>query len=116
MGLGGHTFCMTLAQAQYTLFWALLAQVENIVGIGLIKISVCLCVLRVINRVSRLLRTFLWILIAFVSASHLNQAILILVECFPLAAVWDASIKGQCFPLSHVYLAVYIGFGVSPCI
>lgn len=49
------------------------AQIVNILGIGLVKISVCLCVLRVIDKVGKMRSRFLYILIAFVSASHLAQ-------------------------------------------
>ena len=45
----------------------------QIIGIGLVKISVCLCVLRVIDKVGKMLSRFLWIIIIFVSLSHLAQ-------------------------------------------
>ena len=45
----------------------------EIIGIGLVKISVCLCVLRVIDRVGKMLSRFLWVIIIFVSLSHLAQ-------------------------------------------
>ena len=114
MGLGRHVFCLSPTQARYTLLWSLLSQVENNIGICLVKISVCLCVLRVIDRISRTLRIFIWTLIAFISASHFGQVMLFLVECFPLAAVWDASVKGQCLTEHQVYIAGYIGFGITP--
>ncbi len=102
---------MTPAQAQYAQLWALLSQVENCIGLGLIKISICLCVLRVLDRVSRLLRACIWTLIVFVSVCHLAQVILFFVECFPLAKVWDASVKGTCLPLASIYTTAYVAFG-----
>jgi len=85
----------------------------NIVGIGLAKISVCLCVLRILDRTRKGFVIFLWIVIAFVSASHSCQVILFLVQCRPIAAIWNPHVLGKCFSAHITYLAGYIGFGLD---
>ncbi len=73
VGVGRHIYCVALNQILSAVQWSIYAQIVNIIGIGLVKISVCLCVLRVIDKVGMILSRFLWVVIAFVSASHLAQ-------------------------------------------
>ncbi|KAL8703894.1 MAG: hypothetical protein Q9201_002945 [Fulgogasparrea decipioides] len=62
-GGGSHMFCLSPGQIYPVLKWSLLAQVCNVIGIGLVKISVCLCVLRLIDRARHKLSQFLWVLV-----------------------------------------------------
>jgi len=112
-GLGRHIWCLPPEQLPQALKWSTIAQIWNIVGIGLAKISVCLCVLRIIDRTRNALAVFLWVVIAFVSASHLSQVILFIVQCRPMAAIWNPHIHGKCFSSHITYLAGYIGFGLD---
>lgn len=72
-GAGKHIYCLALGRIPVAIQWSIYAQIVNNIGIGLVKISVCLCVLRVIDRVGKRLSRFLWVLIAFVTASHFVQ-------------------------------------------
>lgn len=112
-GLGRHIWCLPLHQLPQTLKWSTIAQIWNVTGIGLAKISVCLCVLRIIDRTRHALAIFLWIVVAFVSASHLSQVVLFIVQCRPMAAIWNPHIHGKCFSSHITYLAGYIGFGLD---
>lgn len=111
-GLGRHAPCLDDAQA--TLLWALIAQVFNITGICLIQISVCICVLRVLEYESHFFRWSIWILATFLITSHIAHITLLLLQCRPLDAVWYANVGGaQCFSLEQVSLIYYIGYGVG---
>lgn len=72
-GAGKHIYCLALGRIPVAIKWSIYAQIVNNIGIGLAKISVCLCVLRVIERVGKWLSRFLWVLIAFITASHFVQ-------------------------------------------
>ena len=72
-GVGRHIYCLALDRISSAVQWSIYAQIVNVIGIGLVKISVCLCVLRVIDKVGRMLSRFLWVIITFVSVSHLAQ-------------------------------------------
>lgn len=111
--MGRHIFCLPPAQVSEAIKWSIIAQILNIIGIGLAKLSVCLCVLRILNRTRTAVRIFLWVVIAFVSASHLCQVLLFLVQCRPIAAEWTPLIPGKCFSSHITYLAGYIGFGLD---
>lgn len=106
-------YCLPLEQIPLVLKWSVISQIFNIIGIGLAKISVCLCVLRIIGRTRKNLATFLWMVVAFCAASHFTQVMLFLVQCRPMAAIWNPAIRGKCFSPHITYLAGYIGFGLD---
>ncbi|KAL8871613.1 MAG: hypothetical protein Q9174_002592 [Haloplaca sp. 1 TL-2023] len=112
-GAGKHLYCLPPGQIYPVLKWSLLAQVFNVIGIGLVKISVCFCVLRLIDRARRRLSQFLWVLIAFVAASHFVQALIFLVQCRPLSALWDPNVEGKCFSSRITYTAGYTNYGLD---
>ena len=132
-GVGRHIYCLSLAHISDALQWSIYAQIVNILGIGLVKISVCLCILRVIDKVGKVLSRFLYLMIAFVSVSHfaqvgenlddalcfsisgtkLSKILLFLIQCRPMAKIWNPYLRGQCFSSHVTYLAGYIGFGQS---
>ena len=106
-------YCLPLEQIPLVLKWSVVSQLFNIIGLGLAKISVCLCVLRIIGRTRKHLATFLWVVIAFCAASHFAQVLLFLVQCRPMAAIWNPHVQGKCFSPHITYLAGYIGFGLD---
>ena len=110
-GLGSHLACLSDTQRLQVLKWSQLTQTVDVVGVGLVKVSVCLCVLRVLERATKKLARCIWILIAFIVAIHLTQLVLFLTQCRPLDAIWMPQIHGQCFSLHVTYLAGYIRFG-----
>ncbi len=110
-GLGSHWACLSDIQRLQVLKWSQLTQTVDVVGVGLVKISVCLCVLRVLERATKKLALCIWVLIVFIVAIHLTQLILFLTQCRPMKAIWMPQIHGQCFSLHVTYLAGYIRFG-----
>ncbi|KAL8802469.1 MAG: hypothetical protein Q9182_003777 [Xanthomendoza sp. 2 TL-2023] len=110
-GGGKHVYCLPPGQIYPILKWTLMAQVCNVLGIGFVKISVCLCILRLIDRARRRLSQFLWVLIVFVALSHLVQALLFLVQCRPLNAMWNPRVKGTCLSARVGYTAGYANYG-----
>ena len=113
VGFGRHMYCLPPTHIPLVLKWSIISQIWNILGIGLAKISVCLCVLRIIGRTRKHIVTFLWVVIAFCAASHFAQVMLFLVQCRPMAAIWDPHVHGNCFSSHITYLVGYIGFGLD---
>lgn len=112
-GLGRHIYCLSPSQIPQVFKWSIIAQLFNILGIGLVKVSVCLTVLRIIDRTRRSVSLFLWLLIAFATFSHCTQVLLFLIQCRPMSALWNPHIHGRCFSSHITYLAGYIGFGLD---
>ena len=109
-GLGKHIECLGPARAYATVQWSIATQACHITCLGLVKVSLCLCVLRVIDRVERRIATFLWVNIALVSVVHVAQLAMLLAECRPLGALWDSSVHGKCFSPSTTYITTYVAF------
>lgn len=110
-GGGQHIFCLPQGSIYPVTKWSLLAQICNVIGIGLVKISVCLCVLRLIDRVRRRLSQFIWVLLAVVAISHFVQVVIFLLYCRPLNALWNPKVKGTCLSAHVVYAAGYANYG-----
>lgn len=109
-GLGKHIECIGAARATATVQWSIATQADHIVCLGLVKISLCLCVLRVIDRVERRIASFLWVNIALVGAIHVAQLAMLLAECRPLNALWNPMIHGRCYSPDTAYTTTYIAF------
>jgi len=85
----------------------------NVIGIGVVKISVCLTLLRVIERARRRISQFFWTLLVFIAVTHLALAMLFFLHCRPLAALWNPQIHGSCLSTHTTVLAGYIGFAID---
>ena len=85
----------------------------NVLGIGVVKISVCLTLLRVVERARRGITLFLWFLLIFVAVTHLALAMLFFLHCRPLAALWNMEVHGSCLSTHTTVLAGYIGFAID---
>lgn len=109
-GLGKHIECLGPARALATVQWSMATQALNITCLGLVKVSLCLCVLRVIDRVERRIATFLWVNIALVGAIHIAQLAMVLAECRPLNALWDLRVHGRCYSPNTAYTTTYVAF------
>ncbi|MCJ1423992.1 hypothetical protein MMC29_001879 [Sticta canariensis] len=70
-------------------------QLVNVIGIDLAKISVCVLVLRVVDKAGTKFSRCLWANIVLVSAVHIAEIIVILVQCIPLKAAWNPNVKGK---------------------
>ena len=80
----------------------------NILGIGIIKISMCLTLLRIVELASRRTTQFLWSLLVFVGITHSGLGIIYFIECKPLSAGWGPQRSVPCLPAQIIYLAGYI--------
>ena len=90
-----------------------ISEAINVVGIGVVKISVCLTLLRVVERGRRRISQFLWLLLVFVAVTHLALAMLFFLHCRPLAALWNPQVHGSCLSTHTTVLAGYIGFAID---
>lgn len=87
--------------------WRTFLQLVNVIGIGLAKVSVCVLVLRVIDKAAVKFSRFLWATIVFVSMVHLAEVIFILVQCIPLEALWQLNREGKCGSLYLIFQLQY---------
>lgn len=110
-GMGRHIYCLPSEQILDVEKWALLSQIGVSITLGLMKISVCLFVLRVVDKARKGIAKALWLLIYFVALTHILQVIMYVIQCRPLAALWNTKVKGQCFSTHIVYMVAYLNYG-----
>lgn len=110
-GMGRHIYCLPSEQILDVEKWALLSQIGVSITLGLMKISVCLFVLRVVDKARKGIAKALWLLIYFVALTHILQVIMYVIQCRPLTALWNTKVKGQCFSTYIVYMVAYLNYG-----
>ncbi|MCJ1481776.1 hypothetical protein MMC06_001935 [Schaereria dolodes] len=112
-GIGRHAICVGEAAVYDTIKWSTIAQIIETVALMLVKLSVCLLLLRVIEKTSRRMTQFLYVLMVFIVALHIVPFFLYVLQCRPLRAVWDPLVQGKCYSLHLVYRAAYVAIGLD---
>ncbi|KAK0508251.1 hypothetical protein JMJ35_009335 [Cladonia borealis] len=112
-GMGRHVSCLPPQSVISMLEFSAISEAINVTGIGVVKISVCLTLLRVVERGRRRISHFSWFLLVFVAVTHLALAMLFFLHCRPLAALWNPQIDGSCLSTHTTVLAGYIGFTID---
>ena len=109
-GMGRHLICLTLQDISDVAKWSLFAQIFIVCTLGLTKVSVCIFVMRIVDKAQRRFTHCLWALIGFITISHLVQIILFLVQCRPIEAVWNIFIQGDCFSTRVTYISAWVNY------
>ena len=104
-GAGRHIDTLTPAQLSGFIKWTFVEGVEFVVGTCFVKISVCIFILRFIDRARQAVRYLVFVIMAFLIASTLGLVIALLAQCRPLRALYDFNIKGDCYS-KNVSIAV----------
>ena len=112
-GMGQHISCLPPQSVISMLEFGAISEAINVIGIGVVKISVCLTLLRVVERGRRRISRFLWFLLVFIGVTHLALAMLFFLHCRPLAALWIPQVHGSCLSTHTTVLAGYIGFAID---
>ena len=112
-GMGRHVTCLPPQSVISMLEFSAISEALNVIGIGVVKVSVCLTLLRVVERGRHRISQFLWCLLVFVAVTHLALAMLFFLHCRPLAALWNPQVHGSCLSTHTTVLAGYIGFSID---
>ena len=112
-GMGRHVDCLDPESVVAMLEFSAISEALNVIGIGIVKIAVCLALLRVVDRARRKMAIFLWGLLVFVALTHSVLAMIFFLHCRPLAALWNPEVKGSCLSTNTAVLAGYIGFAID---
>ncbi|KAL8832912.1 MAG: hypothetical protein Q9170_004673 [Blastenia crenularia] len=87
--------------------WTVIAEVQNSIGLCLVKLSVCSLLLRMVKKTHSRLRRATHGLIAILIVVASVQVLLLLLQCRPLSAIWDENKAGNCFSIVVVYRDSY---------
>ena len=110
-GAGRHIETLTRAQLSEFIKWTFVHGVAFVIGTCFVKISVCIFILRFINRTRRGMRYFISVLMGFLILSTLSLVIALLAQCRPLKALYVFDIKGKCYSKSVSVAVAYVQAG-----
>ena len=106
LSLSDEIYCNSTDKQQSTI-----AQIIEVVAIMFMKMSLIFFLQRIIDRASRRVYHFLTVLNVFIVLTHFAPLMLYLLQCRPLPAVWDPTVKGECYSNRLTYTAAYIAIG-----
>ncbi|KAL8693260.1 MAG: hypothetical protein Q9224_003788, partial [Gallowayella concinna] len=107
-GAGKHIENLTAAQLSEFVKWTFVEGVAFVISTCLIKISVCVFILRFINRTRRTMHNFIYVLMGFLIVSTLGLLIALLAQCRPLKALYVFDIKGKCYSKDVSIAVAYV--------
>ena len=110
LGMGRHLECISTPNVNLLLILSGIYDSLNLIGIGIVKISVCFCLLRVVEIARRTIARFLWTLLIIVGVTHLVLALIFFFHCAPLAALSNPSLTVACDSSRALFVIGYIGF------
>ena len=108
-GAGRHEYYLSRPQIVQELKWHAFSQIQLYICTALIKTSVCLFLVRIVNK--KYLIRLLYSLIAALVSVNLAVVIVLVTQCRPLDKVWDRHIKGQCWDVSVLKTVGWIAGG-----
>lgn len=112
-GAGRHIDTLTPVQLSEFIKWTFVEGVEFVIGTCLVKISVCLCVLRLINQTRQSLRYFVYVLMGFLIVSTVSLVIALLAQCRPLKALYVLNMKGKCYSKNVSISIAYVQAAIN---
>lgn len=106
-GLGNHVYLLTPSELVSSLKWVWLGQIVILNAIGFGKLAVCALLLHIQDRTQSQKKWFIY----FVGISgiiiNIDQTVLMLTQCTPLARQWDRNVPGSC---DHVLRTAHVGY------
>ena len=112
-GMGRHFSCLPSQSVTSMLEFSAISEALNVIGIGAVKITVCITLLRVVERGRRRIWQFILCLLIFVAVTHSASAMLFFLHCRPLATLWNPHVRGSCLSTHTTVLAGYVGFAID---
>jgi len=94
-GAGRHEYYLQRPEIIEELKWHAFSQIQLYICTALIKTSVCLFLVRIVNK--KYLIRLLYALSAALIIVNLAVVIALVTQCRPFNKVWDVRIKGQCW-------------------
>ena len=95
-GMGRHMYYLDSSQISGWAKWSWVGKITNLFAIYLVRISICLFLLRLIPPKGKFYLSTTWVTIVALSFSDILITISYLVECRPLRKVWHPDTPGIC--------------------
>ncbi|CAG8974859.1 hypothetical protein HYALB_00000474 [Hymenoscyphus albidus] len=107
-GFGRHVEYV-LKDIEKIVMWTIIAELQSYLAIGLVKLSVCWFILRMIQGTHRFLRASILVLMAILGIMVVVAMLLDALQCFPLEKAWKEHLPGRCiskYVLTHFTIAI----------
>lgn len=101
-GLCNHIYLLRPANAVTALKWAWIGQILILNAIGFGKVAICAFLLRVQDRSEAKGKWFLYFVAISGLLININQTVMMLTGCAPVARHWDRSLPGTCDHLTRL--------------
>lgn len=93
--------------------WNEFSQLQNILGVWLLKLSIFIFLLRILGRTHRNFTLFLWVLLGISTAVNISLVIIWFEQCTPLKAIWDFRLDHpKCLTKNTIVGVAYLTAGM----
>lgn len=97
-GFGRHIEYLQPDQIRNVLLMTQILEVLYTIGTFLVRVSVCLLVLRIVPPTHREYFKYTYIFLAFFAVMSTATLLSILLACIPIQGTWDRETKARCIP------------------
>ena len=112
-GFGRHIYYLSQEQIVAARMWNEFAQLQNILGVWLLKLSIFIFLLRIFGKTHRNFTLFLWVLLSISTAVNISLVIIWFEQCTPLKAIWDFRLDhSKCLAKSTIVGVAYLSAGL----
>lgn len=101
-GYGRHVYYLSKFQKVETLKWTTASEIQNVIGVCFVKISVCFFVLRMIEGTNNAIRRIFVSFMTILSVLMVANVLLLCLQCIPIQGIWDSEIPAHCIAPSNV--------------
>ncbi|KAG7008073.1 tRNA dimethylallyltransferase [Physcia stellaris] len=109
-GGGRHVEQVSPKQLSQWLKWTIIAVFQTTVATCLVKISICLFILRMLNQTHIYLRRLIYVVLACLAVFTLAFLLAWGLQCRPLKAAYNFEIEGKCYS-KHELWSINYGLG-----
>ena len=101
-GVGQHVSDLAdpTLQLPHIIQWNTAYQIDNVICVNLVKISILLFVLRIQN--SKMVAHLIWAVMLVMSIVNIVSVAMLATQCQPLAKLWKPTLPGICFDRSNI--------------
>ena len=108
-GMMIHIYYLTPEQVANTIKWLKGIEIGCIICPMLIKLSICVSILRLVTDAQRTITIAIWFLMLVLSLTGTATFLVEAVQCMPLKKLWEPEVPGKCIKAEIVnwILAAY---------
>lgn len=112
-GFGRHIEYLQPAQISSFVLLTTILEILHTIGTLLVRVSMCLFVLRLVPPTHREFFKYTYALIAFFAVISTATVLLILLQCIPIQGAWHKDVRARCIPRADLSIIAKTQGGFS---